>query len=100
MFSGVLSSFSDLFSDPKTPAPTPAPPNMRIVPCSALDMWAQDRVLTLGLVVDTSLEPQALEWSLSMLVVRKFPRAGARLTERNWVCIRSLLYLTNIIQHF
>ncbi|KAJ7361179.1 hypothetical protein DFH08DRAFT_684361, partial [Mycena albidolilacea] len=62
----------------------PAPPNVRIVPCSVLDMWAQDRVLTLGLVVDTSLEPQALERSLSMLAVRKFPRAGPRLTERNW----------------
>jgi hypothetical protein len=63
MFSGVLSNLSDFFSDPETPAP----PNVRIVPCSVLDMWAQDRVLTLGLVVDTSLE---LERSLSMLVAQ------------------------------
>ncbi|KAJ7465161.1 hypothetical protein FB451DRAFT_1138498 [Mycena latifolia] len=73
--------FFDFFSD----APTPAPAGMRVVPCSALDVEQRHTVLTTGLVIDSPLDAQKLEHSLSTLVERKFPRAGARLAIRNKV---------------
>ncbi|KAJ6486909.1 hypothetical protein C8R45DRAFT_1145542 [Mycena sanguinolenta] len=79
----MLSRIVDyLFSAPPVP-PTPAPPEMRVVPCSALDVEQRHTVLTIGLVIDSPLDPHKLECSLSTLVERKFPRAGARLAIRN-----------------
>ncbi|KAJ7120920.1 hypothetical protein C8R44DRAFT_920393 [Mycena epipterygia] len=77
----MFSRFFDLFSN----APTPAPAGMRVVPCSALDVEQRHTVLTTGLVIDSPLDAQKLEHSLSTLVERKLPRAGARLAIRNRV---------------
>ncbi|KAJ6572286.1 hypothetical protein B0H19DRAFT_1231794 [Mycena capillaripes] len=71
--------FSDFFSDP----PQPAPAGMRVVPCSALDVEKREVVLTTSLVIDARLNAAKLEHSLSTLIERKFPRAGARLAIRN-----------------
>ncbi|KAJ7729333.1 hypothetical protein B0H16DRAFT_228833 [Mycena metata] len=73
--------FSPLFDD----APVPPPTDMLVVPCSALDVGARDKVDTTGLVVDCALDPHKLESSLSMLIELNFPRAGARLAIRNGV---------------
>ncbi|KAJ7292834.1 hypothetical protein C8J57DRAFT_1267224 [Mycena rebaudengoi] len=64
--------FADLFSNP---SPTPAPAGMRV----------RHTVLTTGLVIDSPLDAQKLEHSLTTLLERKFPRAGARLAIRNTV---------------
>ncbi|KAJ7065048.1 hypothetical protein C8F01DRAFT_983836 [Mycena amicta] len=66
-----------------TPAPTPPPPEVRIVPCTGIDVAVVDVVLTTVFVVDARLDPKKLEDSLSRLIVCKFPRAGARLALRN-----------------
>jgi hypothetical protein len=80
--------FADLFSNP---LPTPAPVGMRVVPCSALDVEQRHTVLTTGLVIDSPLDAQKLEHSLTTLLERKFPRAGARLAIRNTVCRRGFV---------
>ncbi|KAJ6591560.1 hypothetical protein DFH09DRAFT_974716 [Mycena vulgaris] len=77
--------FSRFFPDIFSHTPKPAPASMRIAPCSVLDVEKRDAVLTTGLVIDARLDTQKLEHSLSILVERKFPRAGARLAIRNGV---------------
>lgn len=83
----ISSYLSDLLFS--TPVETPAPPNVHIVPCSAVDLsfGRKERVLTLSLVIDTCLDAPTLEQTLSTLVVHKFPRAGARLVLRNEVSL-------------
>ncbi|KAJ6585214.1 hypothetical protein B0H19DRAFT_1250091 [Mycena capillaripes] len=77
----MVSCFFDLFSH----GPTSPPAEMRVVPCSALDVEQRHTVLTTGLIIDYPLDAQRLEHSLSTLVERKFPRAGVRLAFRNKV---------------
>ncbi|KAF8196261.1 hypothetical protein K438DRAFT_1673227 [Mycena galopus ATCC 62051] len=70
-----------LFSGTKT---TPPPSGMRTIPCTAVDrMAASNLVLTTGLVISARLDARRLEETLSTLIERKFPRAGARLALRN-----------------
>ncbi|KAJ7628465.1 hypothetical protein FB45DRAFT_38471 [Roridomyces roridus] len=71
--------FSWFSSAPRETAPVP----YDVVPCSALDTERRDTVLTTGLVVDAKLDAQLLKDALFTLVEHKFPRAGARLVERN-----------------
>ncbi|KAJ7734549.1 hypothetical protein DFH07DRAFT_928433 [Mycena maculata] len=76
MFSRLFSMFS---------APTPPPEGMRPIPCTGFDLGAKDLVMTTGLIIDARLDSKKLEHTISMLVERKFPRAGARLALRNGV---------------
>ncbi|KAJ7930489.1 hypothetical protein B0H13DRAFT_1595168 [Mycena leptocephala] len=64
-------------------APTPPPADVRVVPCTGLDLCVRKVVLTTGFVIDARLDTKKLEDSLALLVERKFPRAGARLALRN-----------------
>src|ERR1700761_8992592 len=77
--------FSRLFSLFSTPAPTPPPADVHIVPCTGMDLSSRRFVVTTGFIIDARLDPKKLEASLLMLVERKFPRAGARLAHRNGV---------------
>ncbi|KAJ7088537.1 hypothetical protein C8R43DRAFT_297017 [Mycena crocata] len=69
----------------RTPAHTPAPPGVRVIPCTSLDLNFRNIVLTTGLIIDAQLNVQILEQSLSTLVEHNFPRAGARVAFRNGV---------------
>ncbi|KAF7303619.1 hypothetical protein MIND_00591200 [Mycena indigotica] len=73
MLSWLLSRFWD----------TPPPAGVRVVPCTGMDAEMADMILTTILVVDARLDPKKLENSVSLLVEKKFPRAGARLARRN-----------------
>ncbi|KAJ6557927.1 hypothetical protein B0H19DRAFT_1070521 [Mycena capillaripes] len=55
------------------------------IPCTGLDLGARDLVLTTGLIIDARLDAKKLEQTFSILVERKFPRAGARVALRNGV---------------
>jgi hypothetical protein len=74
-------------------APTPPPADVRVVPCTGLDLCVRKVVLTTGFVIDARLDTKKLEDSLALLVERKFPRAGARLALRNDVRLVSRLLL-------
>ncbi|KAJ7197768.1 hypothetical protein GGX14DRAFT_667550 [Mycena pura] len=76
MFSRYLSLLS-------APWPTSPPANVRVVPCTGVDLYGRNVVLTTGFVIDGCLDTKKLEHSLTLLVERKFPRAGARLALRN-----------------
>ncbi|KAJ7691565.1 hypothetical protein B0H17DRAFT_1010970 [Mycena rosella] len=76
----ILSWFS-----PQVSIPSPPPAGMRTVPCTRLDSWACNGVLTASLLVDARLDAKIMEQNLSTLVERKFPRAGAQLALRNGV---------------
>ncbi|KAJ7930494.1 hypothetical protein B0H13DRAFT_2309446 [Mycena leptocephala] len=65
------------------PRPTPPPANVHIVPCTGVDLYGRNVVLTTGFVINARLDTKKLEDSLALLVERKFPRAGARLALRN-----------------
>ncbi|KAJ7145627.1 hypothetical protein C8R44DRAFT_689695 [Mycena epipterygia] len=58
---------------------------MRIIPCTGMDVWSRDFVVTIGFVIDARLDAQILRQSLFTIIERKFPRAGARLARRNGV---------------
>ncbi|KAJ7734554.1 hypothetical protein DFH07DRAFT_928442 [Mycena maculata] len=75
-----ISRFFSMFS-----ARTPPPESMRTVPCTGFDLVALDLILTTGLIINTRLESKKLEETISTLVERKFPRAGARIARRNGV---------------
>ncbi|KAJ7108738.1 hypothetical protein C8R44DRAFT_884774 [Mycena epipterygia] len=74
--------FSRIFSLFSTHA-SPAPADMRTIPCTGLDLATRDIVLTTGLIINARLDAKNLEQSLSTLIERKFPRAGARVAIRN-----------------
>ncbi|KAF7373715.1 hypothetical protein MSAN_00582500 [Mycena sanguinolenta] len=77
MLSWLLSAFSPHKH-------TPSPTGVRTIPCTAVDLFAANGlVLTIGLVINARLDAKLLEESLSRLIERKFPRAGARLAFRN-----------------
>ncbi|KAJ7099971.1 hypothetical protein B0H15DRAFT_944350 [Mycena belliarum] len=63
----------------------PPPQEIRVVPCTGLDVAARAVVLTTGLVIDARLDSKTLEQTLAKLIEHKFPRAGARLAYRNGV---------------
>ncbi|KAJ7634518.1 hypothetical protein FB45DRAFT_1141595, partial [Roridomyces roridus] len=63
----------------------PPPPGMRPIPCSGMDLGARDPILTIGLIVDARLDARQLEETLTILIEKKFPRAGARIAVRNGV---------------
>ncbi|KAJ7800355.1 hypothetical protein B0H14DRAFT_2899976 [Mycena olivaceomarginata] len=65
----MASRLWSLFGSPGDATPPPA--DMRCIPCSGLDISVRD------------LTRKKLEQSLTTLVERKFPRAGARLALRN-----------------
>ncbi|KAJ6582239.1 hypothetical protein B0H19DRAFT_929392 [Mycena capillaripes] len=58
---------------------------MRTVPCTGLDLFSHTSVMTAGFIVDARLDAKLLEVTLSTLIERKFPSAGARLALRNGV---------------
>ncbi|KAF8162476.1 hypothetical protein K438DRAFT_1858665 [Mycena galopus ATCC 62051] len=60
----------------------------RCIPCSAIDVCVRELGLTTGLIINARLDAKKLEQSLTMLVERKFPRAGARLAHRNGVGVQ------------
>ncbi|KAJ6465784.1 hypothetical protein C8R45DRAFT_492379 [Mycena sanguinolenta] len=77
----MLSWILSLFSRPEN---TPPPAGVRTIPCTSVDrLAAAHLVLTTGLVINARLDAKVLEESLSRLIERKFPRAGARLAFRN-----------------
>ncbi|KAF8186864.1 hypothetical protein K438DRAFT_1835157 [Mycena galopus ATCC 62051] len=75
--------FSRLYSLFVTPSPTLPPADVRVVPCSGIDLAGRDLVVTTGFVIDARLDTKKLEDTLAVLVEQKFPRAGARLALRN-----------------
>ncbi|KAJ7092514.1 hypothetical protein C8R43DRAFT_1081975 [Mycena crocata] len=75
-------------SPSNTVVPTPAAPisptpGMRTIPCSGLDLRPRYLVITHGLIINGQLEPTILKETLSELIRQKFPRAGARIAQRN-----------------
>ncbi|KAF7294528.1 hypothetical protein MIND_00989300 [Mycena indigotica] len=74
---------ASLFSLFRSQEPTLPPTGVRIVPCTGIDVAVVDAVLTTVFVVDARLDPKKLEDSISLLIVEKFPRGGARLAFRN-----------------
>ncbi|KAJ7636422.1 hypothetical protein FB45DRAFT_1138076 [Roridomyces roridus] len=68
-------------------SPAPPPPGVRSppLPCTALDLANFTLILTTGLIVDARLDVRKLEDTITVLVKRKFPRAGARIALRNGV---------------
>jgi hypothetical protein len=84
--------FSRLWAFLAPHASTPPPADMRCIPCTGFDVATRDLVLTTGLIIDTRLDAKKLEQSLSMLVERRFPRAGARLALRNGVGVFNLIF--------
>ncbi|KAJ6603208.1 hypothetical protein DFH09DRAFT_1301030 [Mycena vulgaris] len=56
---------------------------VHVVSCTGLDVFASAVILTTGFIVNTRLDAKILESTLSTLIERKFPRAGARLARRN-----------------
>jgi hypothetical protein len=91
--------FSRFFVELFSHVPIPVPPDMRVIPCSALDIAQRDMVRTIGLVIDTRLDAGELEHSLWTLVTHKFPRAGARLAFRNKVHLRSFFAIYSFTLH-
>ncbi|KAF8176242.1 hypothetical protein K438DRAFT_1727497 [Mycena galopus ATCC 62051] len=73
--------FSRLWSSPHVPPPA----DLRCIPCSGIDVGMRQVGYTTGLIINARLDAKKLEQSLTMLVERKFPRAGARLAHRNGV---------------
>ncbi|KAJ7158348.1 hypothetical protein C8R43DRAFT_921248 [Mycena crocata] len=55
------------------------------IPCTGLDLLARDLVMTNGFIIDARLDGKKIEESMSTLIARKFPRAGARLGFKNGV---------------
>ncbi|KAJ7914768.1 hypothetical protein B0H13DRAFT_2324954 [Mycena leptocephala] len=80
MFFRLLS----VFSKPPSP-PTQPPDGVHIIACTGIDLGPRRMVVTTGLIIDGQLDPKKLEISLSSLIAKKFPRAGARLALRNGV---------------
>ncbi|KAJ7850081.1 hypothetical protein B0H13DRAFT_2087582 [Mycena leptocephala] len=80
MFFRLLSVFSK-----PPPPPTQPPDGVHIIPCTGIDLGPRRMVVTTGLIIDGRLDPKKLETSLSSLIAKKFPRAGARLALRNGV---------------
>ncbi|KAJ7683439.1 hypothetical protein B0H17DRAFT_33801 [Mycena rosella] len=76
----MLARLSSLFPPMKR---IPPPAHMRTIPCTPLDLWHLNTVFNIGLIIDTPLDTKKLKRSLWTLVERKFPRAGARLVQRN-----------------
>ncbi|KAJ7627269.1 hypothetical protein FB45DRAFT_1082492 [Roridomyces roridus] len=67
--------------------PTPPPPGVHTppIPITALDHVMRDIIVTNGLIVDARLDACKLENTITVLIERKFPRAGARIAFRNGV---------------
>ncbi|KAJ7612687.1 hypothetical protein FB45DRAFT_759814 [Roridomyces roridus] len=63
--------------------PTPPPHGMRTIPCSGFDITPIVMILTTGLIIESRLDARKLEGTLTTLIERKFPRAGARIALRN-----------------
>jgi hypothetical protein len=63
------------------------PAGVRTIPCTGIDLGARDIVITTGFIIDARLDAKRLEETLSTIIDRKFPRAGARLALRNGVCL-------------
>ncbi|KAJ7436738.1 hypothetical protein FB451DRAFT_187159 [Mycena latifolia] len=78
-------SFLKRILSPFSAHETPPPGGVGTIPCTGMDLGARDIVLTTGLIINTRLDAKKLEDSLSTLIVRKFPRSGARLALRNGV---------------